>query len=101
MPTLLPTLLTWPYVPERVTLKRLEDFKFVATAAKRLDAAAKVNGTAVYGIDVRPPAHQAACDAPTIFRFSLVCGDGVRCCCCTGQGRLGRICLSVCRRRLR
>jgi hypothetical protein len=32
----------------------------------------EVNGTAVYGIEVRPPAHQAACDAPTIFRFSRV-----------------------------
>src|SRR6266403_1618180 len=41
--------------PESVTLKRPEDFKLIGTPAKRLDAAAKVNGTAVYGIDVRPP----------------------------------------------
>jgi isoquinoline 1-oxidoreductase beta subunit len=42
-------------VPEAVALKRLEDFRLIGTRAKRLDAPAKVNGTAVYGIDVRPP----------------------------------------------
>ena len=41
-------------VPENVELKRPEEFKLIGTAAKRLDAPAKVNGTAVYGIDVRP-----------------------------------------------
>jgi isoquinoline 1-oxidoreductase beta subunit len=42
-------------VPEKVTLKRPEEFKLIGTPAKRLDTPAKVNGTAVYGIDVRPP----------------------------------------------
>jgi isoquinoline 1-oxidoreductase subunit beta len=42
-------------IPERVALKRAEDFKLIGTPAKRLDTPAKVNGTAVYGIDVRPP----------------------------------------------
>src|ERR1700732_1373875 len=42
-------------VPESVMLKRSEDFRLIGTPAKRLDAPAKVNGTAVYGIDVRPP----------------------------------------------
>jgi isoquinoline 1-oxidoreductase subunit beta len=42
-------------VPENVALKRPQDFKLIGTPAKRLDAPAKVNGTAVFGIDVRPP----------------------------------------------
>jgi isoquinoline 1-oxidoreductase beta subunit len=42
-------------VPGNVILKSPEDFKLIGTAAKRLDASAKVNGTAVYGIDARPP----------------------------------------------
>jgi isoquinoline 1-oxidoreductase beta subunit len=42
-------------VPEGVTLKRPEDFRLIGTPAKRLDAPAKVNGTAIYGIDARPP----------------------------------------------
>jgi isoquinoline 1-oxidoreductase beta subunit len=42
-------------VPENVALKRPEDFKLIGTPAKRLDTPAKVNGTAIYGIDARPP----------------------------------------------
>jgi isoquinoline 1-oxidoreductase beta subunit len=42
-------------VPEKVALKRPEEFKLIGTPAKRLDAASKVDGTAVYGIDARPP----------------------------------------------
>ena len=42
-------------VAEGVALKRPEDFKLIGTPAKRLDTPAKVNGTAIYGIDVRPP----------------------------------------------
>jgi|SoiMethySBSTD1v2_1073268.scaffolds.fasta_scaffold02678_12 isoquinoline 1-oxidoreductase subunit beta len=42
-------------VPANVALKRPQDFRLIGTAAKRLDTPAKVNGTAVYGIDVRPP----------------------------------------------
>jgi isoquinoline 1-oxidoreductase subunit beta len=47
-------------VPENVPLKRPEDFRLIGTPAKRLDAPAKVNGTAVYGIDVRPPGVKVA-----------------------------------------
>ncbi|MGA2793543.1 MAG: xanthine dehydrogenase family protein molybdopterin-binding subunit [Roseiarcus sp.] len=42
-------------VPESIVLKRPEDFKLIGTPAKRLDTPAKVNGTAVFGIDARPP----------------------------------------------
>jgi isoquinoline 1-oxidoreductase subunit beta len=42
-------------VPGSVALKRPEDFKLIGTPAKRLDTPAKVNGTALYGIDARPP----------------------------------------------
>ena len=42
-------------VPENVALKEPRDFTLIGTRAKRLDTPAKVNGTAVFGIDVRPP----------------------------------------------
>jgi isoquinoline 1-oxidoreductase subunit beta len=59
-------------VPESVTFKRPEDFKLIGTPAKRLDAPAKVNGTAVYGIDVRPPAVKIATLAQSpVFRGRL------------------------------
>jgi isoquinoline 1-oxidoreductase beta subunit len=41
-------------VPGKVVLKRPEDFKLIGTPAKRLDAPAKVNGSAMFGIDARP-----------------------------------------------
>jgi isoquinoline 1-oxidoreductase beta subunit len=42
-------------VPENVTLKRPQDFRLIGTPAKRLDTPAKINGTALYGIDAQPP----------------------------------------------
>jgi isoquinoline 1-oxidoreductase subunit beta len=42
-------------VPQNVALKDPKEFKLIGTPAKRLDTPAKVNGTAVYGIDARPP----------------------------------------------
>ncbi len=42
-------------VPTIITLKSPADFKLIGMPAKRLDAPAKVNGTAVYGIDATPP----------------------------------------------
>jgi isoquinoline 1-oxidoreductase beta subunit len=42
-------------VPANVVLKQPQDFTLIGRPAKRLDTPAKVNGTAVYGIDARPP----------------------------------------------
>jgi isoquinoline 1-oxidoreductase beta subunit len=42
-------------VPEDVALKQPGDFRLIGTSAKRLDLPSKVNGSAVYGIDARPP----------------------------------------------
>jgi isoquinoline 1-oxidoreductase beta subunit len=42
-------------VPASVALKAPSEFKLIGTPAKRLDLPPKVNGTAVYGIDARPP----------------------------------------------
>lgn len=42
-------------LPGSVTLKPVKDFRLIGTSAKRRDTPAKVNGTAVYGIDARPP----------------------------------------------
>ena len=47
-------------VPKSVTLKQPQDFKLIGTPAKRLDTPAKLNGTAIYGIDVRPPGAKIA-----------------------------------------
>src|SRR5713226_5161868 len=47
-------------VPEKVVLKSPADFKLIGTPAKRLDTPSKVNGSAVYGIDVRPPGVKVA-----------------------------------------
>jgi isoquinoline 1-oxidoreductase beta subunit len=41
--------------PESVTLKRAGDFNLIGTSVKRLDTFGKVNGSALYGIDVRVP----------------------------------------------
>lgn len=47
-------------VPKEVPLKAAKEFKLIGTPAKRLDAPAKVDGTALYGIDARPPGVKVA-----------------------------------------
>src|SRR3989475_155703 len=42
-------------VTESAGLKRPGEFKLIGNPAKRLDTPSKVNGTAAYGIDARPP----------------------------------------------
>jgi isoquinoline 1-oxidoreductase beta subunit len=41
-------------VPTNISVKAPDAFKLIGTPAKRLDAPAKVNGSAMYGIDARP-----------------------------------------------
>jgi isoquinoline 1-oxidoreductase beta subunit len=42
-------------VPTNMALKTPDAFKLIGTPAKRLDIAGKVNGSAIYGMDARPP----------------------------------------------
>jgi isoquinoline 1-oxidoreductase subunit beta len=42
-------------VPHDVPLKQPDQFKLIGTSAKRLDTPAKVDGTAVFGIDAKVP----------------------------------------------
>ncbi|MCA1544889.1 xanthine dehydrogenase family protein molybdopterin-binding subunit [Bradyrhizobium sp. NBAIM32] len=41
--------------PASVVLKNADEFKLIGTPARRLDVSGKVNGSALYGIDARPP----------------------------------------------
>ena len=43
-----------------MTLKPVQQFRLIGTPAKRLDTAGKVNGSAVYGIDVKVPGMKVA-----------------------------------------
>lgn len=47
-------------LPADVPLKSFADFTLIGTPAKRLDTPAKVNGTAIYGIDVKVPGMKVA-----------------------------------------
>jgi isoquinoline 1-oxidoreductase subunit beta len=47
-------------VPENVALKHAKDWRLIGTRARRLDTADKVNGRAVFGIDVKIPGMKIA-----------------------------------------
>jgi isoquinoline 1-oxidoreductase subunit beta len=63
-------------VPSDVKLKDPSTFRIIGTPAKRLDIAGKVNGSAVYGIDVKIPGMKVATVAASpVFGGTLASFD--------------------------
>jgi len=63
-------------VPAQVKLKDPSTFRIIGTPAKRLDVAGKVDGTAVYGIDVKLPNMKVATVAASpVFGGTLASFD--------------------------
>ncbi len=62
--------------PQNVTLKEPKDFKLIGTTVKRLDSPEKVDGTAMFGLDVRLPdmVYAAIVNSP-VFGGTLVSVD--------------------------
>lgn len=59
-------------VPANTSLKPASAFRLIGKAVKRVDTAAKVNGTAVFGIDAMPPGVRfAAVSASPVFNGRL------------------------------
>ncbi len=66
-------------VPRDIRLKDPKDFKLIGTPAKRLDTRDKVDGTAVFGIDVRLPGMKfAAVASCPVFGGKLASVDDAR-----------------------
>jgi CO/xanthine dehydrogenase Mo-binding subunit len=65
-------------VPDKVALKNPKDFGLIGTPAKRLDTPSKVNGTALYGIDVRLPGMKIATVAASPVLGGKVAGLNVK-----------------------
>ncbi|MBN3761559.1 xanthine dehydrogenase family protein molybdopterin-binding subunit [Burkholderia sp. Ac-20365] len=63
-------------VPQDVPLKSPKDFKLIGTQAKRLDSPEKVDGSAIFGLDVRLPdmVHAAIVNCP-VFGGTLTSVD--------------------------
>ena len=55
-------------IPKEITLKPATEFTLVGKPAKRIDTAAKLDGSATYGIDVKLPSmlHGAIAQCPTL-----------------------------------
>jgi isoquinoline 1-oxidoreductase beta subunit len=63
-------------VPEKVTLKKPEDFRIIGRPTPRLDARAKSSGRQGYGIDIRLPGQLTAVVArPPVFGARLASVD--------------------------
>ena len=63
-------------VPTNVNLKEPADFRIIGTPAKRLDIAGKVDGTAMFGIDVKLPGMKIATIAASpVFGGTLASCD--------------------------
>ena len=63
-------------VPDDIKLKDPSTFRIIGTSAKRLDVAGKVNGTAMYGIDVKIPGMKIATVAASpVFGGTLASFD--------------------------
>src|SRR5262245_45507190 len=65
--------------PQDVPLKDPKDFKLIGRSTPRLDTPAKVDGTAVFGLDIRLPGMLVAMVArPPVFGGKLQRFDGAR-----------------------
>ena len=54
--------------PENVTLKAAKDYKFIGKPIKRLDTPEKINGTGIFGLDIKVPGLLTAVIArPPVF----------------------------------
>ena len=66
-------------LPKDVPLKDAKDWKVIGTPAKRLDTPPKVDGSAVFGIDVKVPGMLVAVVArPPVFGGKVVSFDATR-----------------------
>jgi isoquinoline 1-oxidoreductase beta subunit len=79
-------------VPEKVAIKEPADFKLIGTPHRRLDTAGKVDGSAKFGIDSRPPGMKFAVVAisPT-FGGKLISVDETKAKAVTGVSQVVRL----------
>ena len=75
-------------VPRKVALRTPSQFRLIGTPAKRLDGPAKVNGEAVFGIDVKLPGMKIATVAACpVFGGKLAAVDDAEALAVKGSGR--------------